>query len=72
VILRAEAAREAELAEGHFNEARRELEALDGYRLGPTNGLAQIPCRQGDDLAWFGFDLCARKDWTPGDFRRIR
>src|SRR5438093_10479264 len=34
-ILRAEAAGEAELAEGHFHEARRELEALDVYCLDP-------------------------------------
>jgi hypothetical protein len=62
----------AELAEGHFNEALREPEALDVYCLDPTKGLAQIPFRQGDDLAWFVFDLCARKDWTPDDFMRIR
>jgi Uncharacterized conserved protein (DUF2203) len=59
LILRAEAAREAELAEDHFNEALRELEAIDVYCLDPAKGLALIPFRQGDDLAWFVFDLFA-------------
>jgi hypothetical protein len=47
------------MAEGHFNEALRELEALDVYCLDPAKGLALIPFRQGDDLAWFVFDLFA-------------
>src|SRR5262245_54332706 len=40
LIVRAEAAREAELAEDHFNEALRELEALDVYGLDPAGGVA--------------------------------
>jgi hypothetical protein len=59
LILRAEAAREAELAADHFDEALRELEALDISCLDPAKGLALIPFRQGDDLAWFVFDLFA-------------
>jgi len=59
LISRAEAAQEAALAEGHFNEALRELEALDVYCLDPARGLALIPFRRGDDLAWFVFDLFA-------------
>ncbi len=57
LILRAEAAREAELAAGHFNEAIGELHALDVYCLDPVKGLALIPCRRGEDQAWFVFDL---------------
>jgi Uncharacterized conserved protein (DUF2203) len=59
LTLRAEAAREAELAEEHFAEALRELEALDVYPLDPSGGVALIPFRHGDDLAWFVFDLFA-------------
>jgi hypothetical protein len=57
LILRAEAAREAERATDHFNEALRELEALDISCFDPAKGLALIPFRLGDDLAWFVFDL---------------
>jgi hypothetical protein len=59
LILRAEAAREADLAEDRVNQARYELEALDVYCLDPAKGLALIPFRQGEDLAWFVFDLFA-------------
>ena len=62
LVLRAEAAREAELAEDRFNEALRELEALDVYCLDPVKGRARIPFRQGDDLAWFVFDLFAPQE----------
>ena len=57
LILRAEATREAELAAERFRETLRELEALDVYCLEPAGGVALIPFRQGDDLAWFVFDL---------------
>ena len=59
LILRAEAAREAERAADHFNEALRDLEAIDVYCLDPARGLALIPFREGDELAWFVFDLFA-------------
>jgi hypothetical protein len=57
LILRAEADREAALAEGQFNQGLRELEEIDVYCLDPATGLALIPFRHGDDLAWFIFDL---------------
>src|SRR5262249_45427419 len=59
LILRAEAAREAELAEACFHEALRELEALDVSCLDPARGLALISFRQGDEQAWFALDLFA-------------
>jgi hypothetical protein len=59
LIVRAEAAWEAELAADHFSAALRELEALDVYSLDPAKGLALIPFRQANDLAWFVFDLFA-------------
>jgi hypothetical protein len=62
LILRAEAAREAERAEDSFNEARRELEALDISWVDPVEGLALIPFRQGDDRVWFVFDLFAPQE----------
>src|SRR5262245_52548555 len=48
LIVRAEAAQEAERAEDHFNEAVRELGALDVYVLDPAAGVALIPFRRGE------------------------
>jgi hypothetical protein len=59
LILRAEAGRAAELAEERFGEALDELKVLDVTCLDPAQGLALIPFRHGDDLAWFVFDLFA-------------
>jgi hypothetical protein len=57
MILRADAGREAARAEGQFNEGLGELEEIDVRCLDPARGLALIPFRHGDDLAWFIFDL---------------
>jgi hypothetical protein len=77
LILRAEAAREAELADGRLDEVLRELQALGVYSLDAAQGLALIPFRQGNDLAWFVFDLFAprgletwRLDADPLETRR--
>jgi hypothetical protein len=59
LILRAEAARAVEQAEDELEVTLHELNALDVYSLDPGQGLALIPFRQGDDLAWFVFDLFA-------------
>jgi hypothetical protein len=59
LILRADAAREAELAGDSFHETLGELKALDVHSLDPARGLALIPFRWGDQLAWFAFDLFA-------------
>src|SRR5262245_9780316 len=40
-----------------FDESLRELMALDVYCVDPVEGLALIPFRKGDELAWFVFDL---------------
>jgi hypothetical protein len=69
LIVRAEAVREAELVEGHFNEAQRELEALGVSGLDPAAGRALIPFRQGDELAWFIFDLFAPRGLETGQFQ---
>ena len=44
-------------AEDRFNEALEELMRLDVYLLDPVEGLALIPFQQGEDLAWYVFDL---------------
>jgi hypothetical protein len=59
LILRAEAAREAERAEEKLEETLNELLALSISCLNAAKGLALIPFRQGDDLAWYVFDLFA-------------
>lgn len=57
LIARAEAARDAGLAEDRFNDALSELEAIDVHSLDPVQGLALIPFRKGENLAWFIFGL---------------
>jgi hypothetical protein len=59
LLLRAEAGQEADRADERFDEALNELLALNVSCLDPANGLALIPFRQGDELAWFVFDLFA-------------
>jgi hypothetical protein len=59
LIRRAEAVRDLEHAFGEFGAALQELKVLDVYSLDPAKGLALIPFGQGDDLAWFVFDLFA-------------
>jgi hypothetical protein len=48
--------RRQESAESHFNEALEELMAIDVYLLDPVKGVALIPFRKEDDLAWYVFD----------------
>jgi hypothetical protein len=57
LIARQEIAREAARAEESLFETLSELTALDIYCLDPACGLALIPFRLGDELAWFVFDL---------------
>lgn len=59
LILRAEADRQAELAELRLQETLNELTALGVMCLDPAKGLALIPFAHGPDLAWFVFDLFA-------------
>ncbi len=44
-------------AESQFHVTLDELEDLDVFCADPLNGLAVIPFRQHDQLAWFVFDL---------------
>jgi hypothetical protein len=59
LILRAEAAREVEIARNQFHQVLGELQALGVFCLDPARGLALIPFREGEELAWFVFDLFA-------------
>jgi hypothetical protein len=78
VIQRAQAARDAEQAQREFAETLDELKVLDVYCLDPAQGLALIPFRQGNDLAWFVFDLFTptgveawQLDTDPPERRRL-
>lgn len=51
-----------ENAENRFNEALEELMRIDVYLLDPVKGVALIPFRKDDDLAWYVFDQFS----TPG------
>jgi len=57
LIERHETGRDFELAKAHFEETWEELTAVNVYCLDPALGLAMLPFRQGDELAWFVFDL---------------
>jgi hypothetical protein len=49
-------------AEAQFQDALAELSQLDVFLLDPLQGLALIPFRKEDDLAWFVYDHFS----TPG------
>lgn len=56
-ILATQAAREDEdRAETRFQDALAELSSLDVFLIDPVCGLALIPFRKDEDLAWFVFD----------------
>lgn len=52
-----ESANEAGKAEGDFDELLAELMKLDVFLLDPVQGLALIPFQEGEELAWYVFDL---------------
>ncbi len=43
-------------AQTKFDDALEELNKVEVYLYDPIRGLAMIPCRKGDDLAWYVFD----------------
>ena len=57
LIAHEEASRNARNAKDRFQEALDELHILDIYCLDPVRGLALIPFAQGENLAWFVYDL---------------
>jgi hypothetical protein len=62
LIQRADAAREVEQADRDFHETIHELNALDVYCVDPARGLAMIPFKKGNSLAWYVFDLFAPQE----------
>jgi hypothetical protein len=77
LIRRAAAITELEHADIKLEETITELEAIGVYSLDPAQGLALIPFRQGDELAWYVFDVFApqgleawRLDGDPLERRR--
>lgn len=61
LISRQEAVRSADIAESELEDDLRELQNLSIYSLDPGRGLALVPFRQGNELAWYVFDLFAPK-----------
>jgi hypothetical protein len=57
IIAQEEATQGAERADERFQNAVRELQAIDVYCLDPIQGLALIPFVHENQLAWFVFDL---------------
>lgn len=47
---------ERQRAQARFDDALEELNKLDVFLLDPVQGLALVPFRKEDDLAWFIFD----------------
>jgi len=43
-------------AQGKFDDALEELNGVDVYLLDPVKGLALVPFRREDELAWYIFD----------------
>ena len=57
LVAKAEALREAEVAENRYLDARDELAALDIYSIEPARGEALIGFVYENQFAWFVFDL---------------
>ena len=51
------AVQELDHADTQLEETFDELKAIDVYCVDPVNGLALIPFGNGDELAWYVFDL---------------
>jgi hypothetical protein len=68
IIAHADAIRDADKAETDFQTALDELQAIDIYCLDPIRGQALIPFAEGDQLAWFVYDLF---DAEPLNFWRL-
>ncbi|MBI2803658.1 MAG: hypothetical protein HYX68_01575 [Planctomycetes bacterium] len=47
-------------AQSKFEDALEELNRLDVFLLDPVQGLALVPFRKEDDLAWYVFDYFSR------------
>src|SRR5437868_6599684 len=52
---------ERQRAQQRFDDALEELNNIDVFLLDAVQGLALIPFRKGDDLAWFVFDYFSKR-----------
>ena len=52
---------EHDRAQAKFEDSLEELNRLDVFLLDPVRGLALIPFRKGDELAWYVFDHYATR-----------
>jgi len=68
LIAHEEAIRDTYKAEEEFQTALEELQAIDVYCLDPIRGQALMPFAEGDQLAWFVYDLF---DEEPLQFWRL-
>ena len=59
LIRRAVAVQELDQADTQLEETFDELKAIDVFCLDPAEGLALIPFGEGEELAWYVFDLFA-------------
>jgi hypothetical protein len=59
LVRRAVAVQELERVDAELEGTFEELEAIGVFRLDPAQGLALIPFGQGEELAWYVFDLFA-------------
>jgi len=57
LMARADADNGKATAEDHFSEALNELMGIDVYLLDPVQGVAFIPFKKDENLAWFVFEL---------------
>lgn len=57
-------------AEDKFESALEELMRQDIFLLDPVQGLALIPFQEGDELAWYVFDLFAEDPLTSWRFHK--
>jgi hypothetical protein len=64
IIVQSEAARRCEEARNKFLDAVDELEEIDVFCLDPVHGEAVIPFLNGEQPAWFVFDLFAAEPIT--------
>ena len=61
---------EARRAENEFDDTLQELMSLDIFLLDPVRGQALIPFQEGEELAWFVFDLFDEKAMTSWRYHK--
>ena len=70
IIEREEAQQDLTRAEDQFNDALEDLMRLDVFLLDPVQGQALVPFQQGEDLAWYVFDLFDEQGLTSWRYHK--